>query len=76
MLSVQSMNYNRTRPVPDFGDFRSYIEKHDYVGALTILDFGEVELNPIDRNLGVCQKQLSVPFSLLFVMFVLDWCFM
>ena len=52
---------NRSRSKPAF-DFKDYIEKQDYVGALAILEFGQGEnLSQVDRLLwfGYCAFRLD-----------------
>ena len=41
------------------GNFDGYIDSRDYVGALATIDFGQAELNPVDKLLwiGYCSSK-------------------
>ena len=56
------MEIKARRSTPELGNFKEYIEKRDYVGALAILDFGRQEnLTPVDKLLwrGYCYSRLG-----------------
>ena len=56
------MENKANRSTPELGNFEGYIEKRDYVGALSILDFGRQEnLTPVDTLLwrGYCYSRLG-----------------
>lgn len=45
------------------GNFDDYIDNRDYVGAIATIDFGQAELNPVDKLLwiGYCSSKLGGP---------------
>ena len=56
------MENKANRSTPELGNFEGYIEKRDYVGALSILDFGrQANLTPVDTLLwrGYCYSRLG-----------------
>mmetsp|Transcript_13886 Transcript_13886/g.29763 ORF Transcript_13886/g.29763 Transcript_13886/m.29763 type:complete len:565 (+) Transcript_13886:128-1822(+) len=44
-----NLSTNRARSTPAISSFGDCIEKKDYVGALANIEFGQVELTPIDK---------------------------